>query len=224
MTYGVLVVDDDFRVADLHARYVAGLPGFEVVGCARTGGEALAMAERLTPDLVLLDNYLPDVPGLTVAARMSCDIIVVSADASAATVRAAFAAGALGFVVKPFPAPLLEGRLAAYARYRQALPAGAADVGQVGVDRAMAALRSADRPATPKGQSPVTARLVADRLHAADEPVTAAEVAGDLGISRATAQRYLASLADAGQAEMTLRYGSTGRPEHRYRWVAGGPY
>jgi two-component system CitB family response regulator len=224
VSYGVLVVDDDFRVADLHARYVAGLPGFRVVGRARTGGEALAMAEQLAPDLVLLDNYLPDVPGLAVAARLACDIIVVSADASAATVRAAFAAGALNFVVKPFPAHLLEARLAAYARYRQALPDGAEDVGQVGVDRALAALRSADRPATPKGQSPVTARLVADRLHSAREPVTAADVAGDLGISRATAQRYLASLADAGQAEMTLRYGSTGRPEHRYRWVGAGPY
>jgi response regulator of citrate/malate metabolism len=129
VSYGVLVVDDDFRVADLHARYVAGLPGFRVVGRARTGGEALAMAEQLAPDLVLLDNYLPDVPGLAVAARLACDIIVVSADASAATVRAAFAAGALNFVVKPFPAHLLEARLAAYARYRQALPDGAEDVG-----------------------------------------------------------------------------------------------
>jgi response regulator of citrate/malate metabolism len=224
VTYGVLVVDDDFRVADLHARYVAGLPGFGVVGRAHTGGEALALAEQHAPDLVLLDNYLPDVPGLAVAARLTCDIIVVSADASAATVRAAFAAGALNFVVKPFSAPVLEARLAAYARYRQALPAGAEDVGQLGVDRAMAALRSADRPATAKGQSPVTARLVADRLHTARSPVTAAEVAGDLGISRATAQRYLASLADSGQAEMTLRYGTTGRPEHRYRWVGAGPF
>jgi response regulator of citrate/malate metabolism len=98
------------------------------------------------------------------------------------------------------------------------------DIGQAGVDRAVAALRSADRPATPKGQSPVTARLVADRLHGARAPVTAAEVAQDLGISRATAQRYLASLAEVGQAEMSLRYGSTGRPEHRYSWVGADPF
>jgi response regulator of citrate/malate metabolism len=224
VTWGVLVVDDDFRVADLHARYVAGMSGFRVVGSARTGGEALAMAARLAPDLVLLDNYLPDIPGLAVAAQLTCDVIVVTADTSAATVRAAFAAGALNFVVKPFPAHLIEARLAAYARYRQALAAGAEVGGQAGVDRAMAALRSADRPVTPKGQSPVTARLVADQLHSAGSAVTAAEVAAQLGISRATAQRYLASLAESGQAAMTLRYGSTGRPEHRYEWVASGQF
>jgi response regulator of citrate/malate metabolism len=222
--FRVLVVDDDFRVADLHARYVAGMSGFTVVGRAGTGQDALAMARDLTPDLVLLDNYLPDVPGLSVAAQLSCDVIFVTADASAATVRAAFAAGALNFVVKPFPAQLLESRLAAYARYRQALPGGTEDVGQAGVDRAMAALRSADRPPAPKGQSPVTARLVADWLRSSGAVVTAAEVASELGISRATAQRYLASLADSGQAEMTLRYGSTGRPEHRYEWVGAGPF
>jgi two-component system CitB family response regulator len=65
----------------------------------------------------------------------------------------------------------------------------------------------------------VTARLVADCLRDATEPVTAAEVAGRLGIARATAQRYLASLADEGRATMAMKYGSTGRPEHRYSWA-----
>jgi response regulator of citrate/malate metabolism len=37
-------------------------------------------------------------------------------------------------------------------------------------------------------------------------------------VSRATAARYLADLVDAGRVRMSLRYGSTGRPEHRYAW------
>jgi two-component system CitB family response regulator len=49
-------------------------------------------------------------------------------------------------------------------------------------------------------------------------PLTAADVATSLGLSRPTAQRYLADLAAAGRAEVTLRYGTTGRPEHRYTW------
>jgi two-component system CitB family response regulator len=45
-------------------------------------------------------------------------------------------------------------------------------------------------------------------------------VATALGISRATAQRYLADLSDDGRVTVALRYGSTGRPEHRCSWSA----
>lgn len=218
MSFRVLVVDDDFRVAELHARFVAEVPGFTVAGTARTAAEALEQVGRLRPDLVLLDNYLPDRQGVSVAADLRCDVMVVTADGSAATVRAAFAAGALNFIVKPFPADLLTARLTAYARYRQALPDGVDHLGQHEIDRALLALHQGDRPPTPKGQSPVTARLVAEALRRAADPVTAAGVGEQLGISRATAQRYLAALAEEGRASMTLRYGSTGRPEHRYAW------
>ena len=220
MTIAVLVVDDDYRVAGLHARFVDGVPGFATVGTEHTAAGARAAVRTLAPDLVLLDNYLPDGSGVALAAELACDVIVVTADGSASTVRAALAAGALNYIVKPFSADLLAARLIAYARFRQLLPPQAGDLGQADVDRAVAALHQADRPPTPKGQSPVTSRLVAEALQHTDEPLTAAGVADRLGIARATAQRYLAALVDDGRATMTLRYGSTGRPEHQYSWVA----
>jgi response regulator of citrate/malate metabolism len=51
----------------------------------------------------------------------------------------------------------------------------------------------------------------------AERDVSAAEVAQLTGISRPTAQRYLALLVKQGVARLDLRYGATGRPEHRYR-------
>jgi response regulator of citrate/malate metabolism len=223
VTLGVVVVDDDFRVANLHADFVTSAPGFAVLGTAHTAAQTLERVARLKPDLVLLDNHLPDRPGLSVASELRCDVMIVTADASSATVRGAVAAGAVNFIVKPFTADLLAVRLEAYAKYRQILSPGVGDLGQQGVDRALAALRHGDRPPTPKGLSPVTARLVADRLRNADQPATAAEVATDLGISRATAQRYLASLAEEGRADVAMRYGNTGRPEHRYSWKTSAP-
>jgi two-component system CitB family response regulator len=216
----VLVVDDDFRVARLHARFVEDLPGFRVVGVAHTAAATRRQVAEHAPDLVLLDNYLPDQQGVELAGTLACDVLMVTADSSADLVRAAVAAGAVNVLVKPFPAELLAAQLDAYARYRRALPPGLAELGQEGVDRALAALRQASRTAAPKGQSSVTARLVAERLRASDDPLTAADVAQTLGISRATAQRYLAALTEDRQASVSLRYGSTGRPEHLYRWVA----
>jgi response regulator of citrate/malate metabolism len=52
----VLVVDDDFMVARVHSGYVARIAGCEVVGVAHTGADAVAQAQRLRPDLVLLDG------------------------------------------------------------------------------------------------------------------------------------------------------------------------
>jgi response regulator of citrate/malate metabolism len=47
-----LVVDDDYRVADLHCAYVERVSGFAVAGRAHTGAEALSSVDQLRPDLV----------------------------------------------------------------------------------------------------------------------------------------------------------------------------
>ena len=47
-----------------------GLPGIEVVGEASTGLEAIALADELQPDLILLDISMPELNGLEVAARL----------------------------------------------------------------------------------------------------------------------------------------------------------
>lgn len=66
----VLVVDDhrSFRVS---ARRLLEAEGFDVVGEARDGGGAIAVAQHLQPDVVLLDVQLPDVDGLEVASRLA---------------------------------------------------------------------------------------------------------------------------------------------------------
>jgi two-component system response regulator EvgA len=66
----VLIVDDHdgFRAS---ARTLLERQGVEVVGEARDGGAALAAADELEPDVVLLDVQLPDVDGFEVADRLA---------------------------------------------------------------------------------------------------------------------------------------------------------
>jgi two-component system nitrate/nitrite response regulator NarL len=66
----VLIVDDHagFRRA---ARALLRADGFEVVGEAADGSQALAQAETLRPDVVLLDVQLPDLDGFAVAGRLA---------------------------------------------------------------------------------------------------------------------------------------------------------
>lgn len=214
-----LIVDDDFRVAGVHAGFVEDVPGFGVAGIAHTAAEARARVRELKPDLVLLDVYLPDEPGLTLLPDLRTDTIVLSAATDARSIRAALRAGALNYLIKPFTTRQLAERLTSYARYRQ-LFGDDQGLSQDDVDRAFRTLHEQDRTVTPKGQSTATSRLVSDSLKAAARPLSAAEVAGELGMARATAQRYLTALAESGAVEMRLRYGATGRPEHEYSWTA----
>ncbi len=66
----VLIVDDhpSFRAS---ARRLLEAEGFEVIGEAGDGHTAIAAAQQLEPDLVLLDVQLPDINGFEVAARLT---------------------------------------------------------------------------------------------------------------------------------------------------------
>ncbi|MGZ0152982.1 response regulator [Kribbella sp. WER1] len=216
---GVLVVDDDFRVAGVHASYVERVPGFKVVGTAHTAADAMRVAEETEPDLVLLDEYLPDAPGSAIIRTLGAAVIVISAADDAETVRRAVALGAINYLVKPFPPQVLADRLAAFARFRQQVD-GDRRLDQSAIDRAFGTLREGDSSAgaLPKGRSTVTADAIRDALRGAAEPLTAASIADLTGVSRATAQRYLSDLVRADRVELTLRYGTTGRPEHRFAW------
>ncbi|MCP8713263.1 response regulator, partial [Streptomyces sp. AC04842] len=113
---GVLVVDDDFRVARVHRAYVDRVDSFRVVGVAGSGEQALSAVDELRPDLVLLDLYLPDVFGLDVIPRLrtaghDCDVMVVSAAREADAVRGAVRHGVVDYLLKPFDFEDLRGRL-----------------------------------------------------------------------------------------------------------------
>ncbi len=107
-------------------------------------------------------------------------------------------------------------RLSGYARNRKIL--SGPNLGAADVDAALAALRPRVADAAHSSAAPAspTKQLVLEALSASQSPMSAAEVATATGISRATAQRYLAGLASSGEAKVGLRYGTTGRPEQEF--------
>jgi response regulator of citrate/malate metabolism len=143
---------------------------------------------------------------------------VITAARDIRSVRTAMQLGAVHYLVKPFGFSRLAERLTAYRDMRSRRGALDAEADQEDVDTLYGLLRTA--PAGGKGFSPSTMRLVRAAVRAAEPDISAAELAGGLGISRPTAQRYLSQLAQQGSVEVLLRYGSTGRPEHRYRFRA----
>ncbi|KRE30379.1 response regulator [Agromyces sp. Soil535] len=212
----VLIIDDDFRVAGLHREIVAGRAGVETLEPVHTAAAARAAARDHAPDLLLADVYLPDGDGIGLVRELDVDAFVITAATDSATVRRAMRAGAHGYLIKPFPPAQLAERVDAFVRYRNLLRRDQ-PVEQETVDRAIRILHGS---ASPSAMRSPTEELLLDQL--ADTECSAAEAAQRAGISRATAQRHLAALVERGLVEVSLRYGTTGRPEHRYR-RRGGP-
>jgi response regulator of citrate/malate metabolism len=220
----VLVVEDDPVAADAHRLYVQRVPGFEVVGVAHTGAEAMRFVEQHSIeqhsiDLILLDLYLPDAHGLQIsralqAGNRAIDVIAVTSARDLAMVRAAVSAGVVQYLLKPFTFATLRDKLERYARFRDTVTGEA--TGQDEVDRALATLRGTDGIGLPKGMSADTLNAVVSALRESAAGLSAVGAAGAVGISRVTARRYLEHLADTGVALRRPQYGQVGRPELVY--------
>ncbi|WP_405757668.1 response regulator [Streptomyces sp. NBC_01420] len=225
----VLVVDDDFHVAEINAAYVDKTAGFHVVGTAHTALQAMHMLEHRHVDLLLLDHYLPDRNGLDLVRRMRqngmrSDVIMVTAAQDVEVVEAALRYGVLHYLVKPFTLDGLRSRLNSYTELRRTLQdAGTVpSPGQQQIDRIFGTVRSPATAPTPpaKGWSGPTVDLIRRVIDQSEHPLSAQDVAARAGISRSTAQRYLRYLQEHGSLQLSLRYGDAGRPEHRYTRIA----
>jgi response regulator of citrate/malate metabolism len=215
-----LVVDDDYRIAKVHAAGVGRVDGFTAVGEAHSLAEARVLVKTLRPDLLLLDLYLPDGHGLELMRSLHGsvprpDFVVITAAQDIDSVRQAMQLGAVYYLVKPFGFAQLREQLAAYGRLRAGL-AGIDVASQETVDALYGLLRGQAVHPADRRRLPATMAQVLAQVRAAPEALSATDVADQLGVSRATAQRYLADLVRRGLLDLSLNYGTAGRPEHRY--------
>jgi len=233
--YGILVVEDDFRIADIHRAFIEQSDGFYVVGMARNGSEAKAlMAEYAASiQLILLDAYLPDVEGLELlwAIRrdhVHVDIVMVTAAREVETISEALRGGVFDYLIKPIEAARMTQMLTRFRREREAL-ANRAEMNQDELDHVLARLKPGETPraktqtlsqALPKGIDRLTLRRVIDSLAGAPDSLTAMQMARIMGASRSTARRYLEFLVAEQAVSAELGYGDVGRPERRYRLLA----
>jgi response regulator of citrate/malate metabolism len=221
-----LVVDDDFMAASVHREFTERVPGFEVVGEATTGADALRLIGELQPDLVLLDVYLPDLSGIDVLRRLRAtaqahvDVIAITSAKDVHVLREAMHLGVVHYIVKPFTFTTLSERLETYASLKSQLD-HLQQADQPEIDRLYRLLRTRNvHEPLPKGISAPTLAHVVDILRGAGEGLSSTELASLANLSQGIARRYLRFLADSGTVDLTLRYAPAGRPEHIYRWAA----
>jgi DNA-binding NarL/FixJ family response regulator len=100
----VLICDDHFVVRDGVRSRLERQPGFEVVGEAEDGAEAVELARRLEPDVVLMDLSMPGMDGVEATGRIKAELpdigVLVLTTYDDERILAAFTKGAAGYLLK----------------------------------------------------------------------------------------------------------------------------
>ena len=217
----VLIVEDDPMVVEINRGFITTISGFRVTGVARSGREAIEMIKELTPNLVLLDIYLPDIDGITALQEIRrlgfpTDVIIVTAAQDVDTIQKGFRYGAIDYIIKPFKFTRLKSALNCYAtmhnrfkRYNQ--------MNQTEIDSLAFGRGQQVNDDVPKGLNEITLKQIYLYLLKESASLSAEEVADGVGLARVTARRYLDFLEKSGKVVLELQYGSVGRPVNRYK-------
>jgi DNA-binding NarL/FixJ family response regulator len=190
----VVVADDQRAVREALATVLDADPGLAVVGLAADGAEALDVARRSSPDVVLMDLRMPNVDGVTATAQLTAElpevkVVVLTTFADDASILSALEAGAMGFLTKDA------------GREQIALAIRSAAAGQAVLDPAAQAslVRAAAPSSAPNvALAPVPTSLPddltpreADVLQAIAAGHTNGEIAAELYISEATVKSHI---------------------------------
>jgi two-component system, response regulator PdtaR len=101
-----IVIAEDEAIIRMDLREMLEEEGYEVVGEAADGDEAMRLAEQLRPDLVILDIVMPETDGLTAAEHIVeqelAAVLILTAFSNRDKVARATRAGVMAYLVKPF--------------------------------------------------------------------------------------------------------------------------
>lgn len=219
----ILIVEDDYRIADIHHSFLKKIDDVSIVGKALTGKEAIKLVSEYKVDLVLLDLYMPDMTGTKVIKalkkyKQDIDVIVISAAFEKEIVGEVIRDGIFDYIIKPIKKERLIETIFRYKKLRKELDYGEVidqkfldDYFGIQVDNSNASIQL-----TPKGIDPLTLEKVKEIMQRLKDGITAEEMGGRIGASRTTARRYLEYLISQNEISADLEYGAVGRPERKY--------
>jgi two-component system, CitB family, response regulator DctR len=218
----VILIEDDPMVREVHRQFIGRIEGFSIIGMASNGIEGLRLIKELRPDLAIIDLYMPYMGGLEMLRELRSeaffvDVIAITAASDIETIHGVLQHGAVDYIMKPFTFDRIKKSLDNYKNYRVKLGEKKALL-QEELDQLLFIDRKeeSERESLPKGLNMNTLTKITKFISQEKDPVSAEEVAENIGMARVTARRYLDYLEKEGKVKIYIHYGGVGRPINRY--------
>ncbi|MFK9090316.1 response regulator [Bacillus salipaludis] len=219
----VVIAEDDFRVADIHERFLRKFKDIDVVGKSLNGEQTLQLLKEKNPDLLILDVYMPDRLGsdLLPIIRESfpkVSIIMITAATDKVFLEKALSYGVENYLIKPVNREKFDEVILEYIK-KHSLLSSNQEINQNFVDLLFHKginEKGGKSTGLPKGIDEITLGKVKDVLQKSIKGLSAEEVGKGIGASRITARRYLEYLSSIQEVKAEVVYGIVGRPERKY--------
>ena len=223
--YEVLIVEDDPMVAMINKQYVTQNSKFHVSAVCRNGKSALEYLENNMVHLVILDQYMPQMNGLTLLKlirekEIAVSVIMITAANDSTTIEEALRLGIVDYLVKPFFNSRFQQALETFISRQDAFHDLSA-FKQHHIDALLE--NNLKTPQTseqlPKGIQEQTLDKVCDFMKVNNScEFTSDSIADKIGLSRVTVRRYMNYLLEQGRIVGRMNYETGGRPCMLYRW------
>jgi len=220
----VLIVEDDANIAQIHSQILRQTPRFNPIGIAENLRMARTMVKVHQPNLIILDNYLPDGTGIDLFREIiadktahKTDVVLITASDEIETVKTAMKLGCFDYLLKPMSHERLQETLNRYLTLNSALKAYD-NLEQRHIDELFnIQLRDKQQQLLPKGIESITLETI-KRIFSQNVGIkfTVERLGQETGISKTTARRYLEYCSANGLLTAKNEYGKVGRPERVY--------
>lgn len=225
----VLLVEDDPMVRQVNRQFIEQVEGFQVVDTAKNGIEGFNKIVELSPDLVLMDIFMPEQDGLQTLHKIRSesipvDVIAITAANEMQTIQQILHLGVYDYIMKPFTFERMQQTLLNYYQFKIKTMASQ-DLTQKELDELLHQYREPEELVStelsaltdlPKGFNRSTLNKVLNFIKEAKEGASADEVAAGIGVARVTARRYLDFLEKQNLIKVDVHYGGVGRPINQY--------
>ena len=215
------IIEDEFTLSQLYSDFIQNFSDIELVGIANSYALAEKIIHERSPDLLLIDNYLPDGEGIdlfknNIINSEESSVIFITAASEMDICSKAISYGAFDYILKPISWTRLTKSIERFIKFKRA-QSNYKIVDQKNIDDLFQLKSKGFHERAEKGIEEATLNIISSKFNSKKKKsYTIDEIVRETGLSKTTSRRYLEYCVKQGLLRVNMQYGKVGHPKRIY--------